>query len=111
MFDVTKQLPEDIMHIFLEGVCMLHTTVLLHYLIYEEGLITLDEFNRKVKSYPYKYFETKPAPVSVHAVRDYDLSGNQSGKFSGHLYYYIFVLNACRNPNVATVSHDHFISL
>ena len=68
MFDVTKRLPEDIMHVFLEGICVLHTAILLHYLIFEAELITLDEFNGKLRSYPYLYFETKP---SAQAIKDY----------------------------------------
>ena len=35
------------MHLFLEGVCVLHTAVLLKYLIYEEMLFTLDAFYLK----------------------------------------------------------------
>ena len=35
-FDVTDQLPQDIVHLFLEGVCVFHTAILLKYLIYEE---------------------------------------------------------------------------
>ena len=80
MFDVTQQLPEDIMHVFLEGMCVLHTAILLHYLIFDEELITVDEFNGKINSYPYLYFETKPTPLSAQAIKDYDLSGKQSGE-------------------------------
>lgn len=81
MFDVTKQLPEDIMHVFLEGICVLHTAILLHHLIFEAELITLDEFNGKLRSYSYLYFEIKPTPLSAQAIKDYDLSGKQSGKY------------------------------
>ena len=67
-FDVTDQLPQDIMHLFLEGVCVFHTVILLKYLIYEEELFTLDSFNAKLNSYKYMYFETKPAALSAHAL-------------------------------------------
>ena len=74
-FDITDQLPQDIMHLFLEGVCVLHTAVLLKYLIYEEKLLTLDVFNLKVKTYKYLYFETKPTSLSVHAVKEHYMNG------------------------------------
>ena len=70
-FDVTDQLPQDIMHLFLKGVCVLHTSVLLKYLIYEEQLLTLDALNIKIKPYKYLYFETKPTPLSVHGVKEH----------------------------------------
>ena len=50
--------------------------------IFEAELITLDEFNGKLRSYPYLYFETKPTPLSTQAIKDYDLSGKQSGKYT-----------------------------
>ena len=79
-FDVTDQLPQDIMHLFLEGVCVLHTASLLKHLIYEEELFTLDSFNAKMKSYKYLYFETKPTPLTTYSLRDNDMTGSQTSE-------------------------------
>jgi len=77
-FDITEQLPQDLMHLFLEGLCVLHTSVLLKHLIYDEKLMSLDLFNAKVKAYKYMYFETKPAPLSMQSLKEYNLNGSQT---------------------------------
>ena len=54
-FDVTKQLPQDIMHIFLEGILSYEIKFLLkHY--FDGGLITLDQLNIKLQNFPYGLF-------------------------------------------------------
>ena len=70
------------MHLFLEGVCVLHTAILLKHFIYEEELLMLDVFNAKVNSHKYLYFETKPAVLSARALRESDMSGSQTSKYS-----------------------------
>ena len=84
-FDVTDQLPEDVMHILLEGVCMLHTAVLLRHVIFEEQIITLEFLNGLIKSYKYLSFETKPATLLLHSVREGDLSGKQTSRSTNSL--------------------------
>ena len=49
-FDVTKQLPQDIMHIFLEGILSYELKFLLkHY--FDAGLFTLEQLNTKLKNF------------------------------------------------------------
>lgn len=63
-FDVTKQLPQDIMHIFLEGILSYEMKFLLKHYI-QCGQITLDQLNTKLQNFPYGYsnVKDKPAPI------------------------------------------------
>lgn len=93
-FNVVEQLPEDVMHILLEGVCMKQTIVLLNHLILERRLMSLSQLNIKLASYPYQYFETdKPATISALSLRTCELAGKQSGKNCMRIYcYYTLVI-------------------
>ena len=78
-FDITKQLPQDLMHVILEGIFPFHIEQLLKYIL-EQSLITLSEINSRISSFPFAYFNTKPTPLS-----NCELQGTQSGIL---LYYY-----------------------
>lgn len=73
-FDVTNQLPQDLMHVLLEGVFPLHMEQFLKYIVEDMGILTLDQINSRIASYPYAYFDEKPSQL-----HGYDLKGNQSG--------------------------------
>ena len=73
-FNVTEQLPQDLMHVLLEGVFHIHVNELLKYLVDTLSFMTLAEINHRIMSHPYAYFEEKPAPL-----RNLDPHGNQSG--------------------------------
>ena len=73
-FDVTEQLPQDLMHVLLEGVFPIHVNQLLKYLVDAISFVTLDKINCRIMSHPYAYFEEKPAHL-----RSLDPHGNQSG--------------------------------
>lgn len=73
-FDVTKQLPQDIMHVLLEGIFPLHMERLLDYIINHASLLTLDQINSRISEFPYAYFNEKPSRLSGIC-----LQGNQSG--------------------------------
>ena len=63
-FDVTKQLPQDIMHVFLEGILSYEIKFLLkHY--FDGGVITFDQLDAKLKNFPHGYsnIKDKPAPT------------------------------------------------
>ena len=51
-FDITKQLPQDLMHVLFEGNFRFHIHLLL-----ENMNVTLSEVNSKLVHYPYAYFE------------------------------------------------------
>jgi hypothetical protein len=63
-FDVTKQLPQDIMHTLLEGTVQYEIRlVLLHYI--QSGTTTLSQINGAITSHRYGYSEIsdKPDPL------------------------------------------------
>lgn len=63
-FDITKQLPQDIMHTILEGVLQYETRlVLLHFII--EKKVSLSELNALIANHDYGYSEIsdKPGPL------------------------------------------------
>ena len=73
-FDITKQLPQDLMHVMLEGVFPLHIEQLLNYVIHESNVLSLSQINSRIMAYPYAYFEEKPTPL-----KGLDIQGSQSG--------------------------------
>lgn len=73
-FDVTQQLPQDLMHVLLEGVFHIHVNEILIYLVDRISFMTLADINRRIMAHPYAYFEEKPGPL-----RSLDPHGNQSG--------------------------------
>lgn len=61
MFDVTKQLPQDIMHTILEGTVQYEIRlVLLHYI--QSGAVTLSQINGAITSFDYGYSEICDKP-------------------------------------------------
>ena len=73
-FNVTEQLPQDLMHVLFEGVFQAHIRELLKYLVEGLSVVTLVDVNSRIMSYPYAYFEEKPGPLT-----SFDPHGNQSG--------------------------------
>lgn len=63
-FNVTKQLPQDIMHVFLEGILGYEIKFLFKYL-FDTRLLTLNDLNQNIDCFSYGYSETndKPAPI------------------------------------------------
>ena len=85
-FDVTEQLPQDLMHVLLEGVFHVHVNELLKYLVDALSFVTLANINHRIMSHPYAYFEEKPAPL-----RNLDPHGNQSGTVLLYIIYYVIL--------------------
>lgn len=64
-FDVTKQLPQDIMHILLEGTVQNEVQLVLQHYI-QAGVTTLPQVNGAISSHPYGYSETRsPERISI----------------------------------------------
>ena len=63
-FDVTKQLPQDIMHTVLEGVVQYEVRLVLQHYI-QSGVTTLSQINGAINSHEYGYSEVsdKPGPL------------------------------------------------
>ena len=75
-FDVTQQLPQDVMHLLLEGIIPNNIGLLLTHVIQSLKIITLAEINARIKSYPYAYFESRPSELTV---TKFDTGGHQTG--------------------------------
>lgn len=73
-FDVTRQLPQDLMHVLLEGIFPLHLEQLLQHVVEVAGLLTLDQLNSRITEFPYAYFSNKPGHL-----KGFDPQGSQTG--------------------------------
>ena len=71
-FDITRNIPQDMMHILLEGAFPIHLKLLLENV---HGPVTLVNVNRKLKEFPFAYFQDRPKPL-----KSTDLTGSQTGK-------------------------------
>lgn len=63
-FNVTKQLPQDLMHIFLEGILSYHMKYMLNNYI-EESSCSLNVINRDIQKFPLGYSEQNNRPVLI----------------------------------------------
>lgn len=70
-FDITKNIPQDMMHILLEGAFPLHLKLLMEN---APRPVTLGNINRKLKEFPFAYFQERPK-----ALTSTDLTGSQTG--------------------------------
>ena len=66
-FDVTQMLPQDIMHVMLEGVIQHEIKQVLLHLV-ENGDIQLETFNSKLRNFPYSYFDRRDKPSEIQPV-------------------------------------------
>lgn len=87
-FDVTKQLPQDLMHVILEGIFPLHIEQLLQYVVNDLAVLSLSQINNRIKDFPYAYFNERPSPLTSFTVQ-----GSQSGMQV--FYIVIFLQHAC----------------
>ena len=68
-FDITENLPQDIMHVLLEGVFPCHLEQLLNYIVCESSVLSISQINSRIKSFPYAYFQEKPSPISGSVIQ------------------------------------------
>ena len=63
-FDVTKQLPQDVMHILLEGIIQYELNLVLN-VFYAAGSFSLDQLNASIANHDYSFHEvsSKPPPL------------------------------------------------
>ena len=71
-FDVCEQFPQDIMHVFLEGVLAYEIKYLLRHYINEEGVLTLSDLNKEIQTLSYGYSHIKDKPCVIKTT-DLDL--------------------------------------
>lgn len=75
-FDVTTQLPQDLMHVLLEGIIPVQIGFLLIHAIDTLQVLTLADVNARISAYPYAYFEVHP---SLLKDTNFDVAGRQTG--------------------------------
>ena len=63
--DVCKCMPEDIMHVLLEGLVPYETKLVLKKLIDESRCFTLKELNHRIESFDYGYMNKKNQPTLI----------------------------------------------
>lgn len=88
-FDIFKQLPHDIMHVFLEGICRRHLWFVLYDLI-DTKRSTLVEINSRIKYFNFGpfYIQNKPK-----AIREGDIVGvKKTIIMKASEMYWIFLL-------------------
>ncbi|KAG7456398.1 hypothetical protein JOB18_008800 [Solea senegalensis] len=78
-FDLIQQMPQDIMHIILEGVAPMEIKCVLKYLVLS-GQMELDMFNSAMQSFPFSPLDIrdKPCPISVSTLASNDNRLKQS---------------------------------
>lgn len=70
--DVTLCLPQDCMHILIEGPIEIVIRHLLKYCIFELQLFSIEQFNKRITYFDYGHFKNdKPAPI----LRDHLIDG------------------------------------
>lgn len=82
--DVTQCLPQDIMHVLLEGVCEVTIRAHLRYYILERRLFTVEELNERIDNFDFGLFkDNKPGIIlQQHIQRDNTLKQTASQLFN-----------------------------
>lgn len=85
-FHVVTQLPQDIMHVLLEGVVPYEVRLMLKTFITEDELLTLDMLNERISYFCYSSSEAadKPSAFTIHSFTSLRQSGMNSN-MSKHL--------------------------
>ncbi len=108
-FDVTKQLPQDIMHTLLEGTVQYEVRlVLLHFI--QNGDITLRQLNGAILNHNYGYSETSDKPGSL---RDAVFFGEERYKLkynAAQTRLFLRILPYILSPMIDT-SDEHYTFL
>ena len=80
-FDICEQLPQDVMHVLLEGVVPRSVALVLQHVIVDLRIISIDALNARIASFPYAYFESpnKPSRISMPSILNLELEGTQTG--------------------------------
>ena len=64
--DVTQQLPQDVMHVLLEGICIYHVKLLIQNLI-ERDILTINQLNGAIEAFDHGRIpqSQRPTPLKV----------------------------------------------
>ena len=92
------QLPQDVMHVLLEGVLPLETKLMLNVFIFEEKYFSLQFLNERIQSFSYGREESRnkvPKPIE----RTHLMSSSSKLRLSGKLD----TLTQCHNSSVCII--------
>lgn len=93
LFNVADwQLPQDIMHVILEGILPLELKMLLNHLTAVQKLFTIGELNDRIESFQFGYSESKPSRIEPS-----HLDGNLRQNGNILLYVYYIYMQYCKN--------------
>lgn len=90
-FNVTQQLPQDIMHVFLEGILASHLKYFLKQ-CFNETDMTLDKLNREVKIFPLGYSQLQNRPVLIKESDLENKSSTNLGQTASQMHLLVFIL-------------------
>ena len=70
-FDVTQDLPQDIMHVLIEVIAAIVIQAFLRYCIFEAEIFTIEEFNERMSYFDFGHFKlNKPADLTVEQINE-----------------------------------------
>lgn len=90
-FNVTKQLPQDTMHIFLEGILSYEMKFLFNYLFDNRGL-TLHYLNQEIDHFAYGYTEKNDKPAPIKEVDLEFKSSSNLGQSASQMWLLAYIL-------------------
>lgn len=90
-FDVTKQLPQDIMHIFLEGILCYAMKFLFKHL-FNAKCLNLQDLNEAIDHFAYGYSEKKAKPSPIKQVDLEFQSSSNLGQNASQMFLFACIL-------------------
>ena len=104
-FDVCEQFPQDIMHVFLEGVLAYKLKYLLRHYIEEESTFSLQDLNQEIQTFSYGYSHIKDKPCVIKATDLDRQSSSNLGQGAANMWLLAQVLPIILRKFVTTDSH------
>lgn len=81
------QLPQDVMHVILEGILNLETQLLISSFVHDESYFTLDFLNERIANFPYGRSEKRNKPP--RAFTNANLSGSKLPLSGIYIHMYL----------------------
>lgn len=103
-FDVCEQFPQDIMHVFLEGVLAYEFKYLLRHYIEEESTLNLHDLNQEIQTFSYGYSHIKDKPCIIKATDLDRQSSSNLGQGAANMWLLAQVLPIILRKFVTTDS-------
>lgn len=91
-FHVVEQLPQDIMHVLLEGVIPYELTLMLDNFICEKGYLTLVQLNDGIACFAYSLHEVKDTPSPI-TYTSHGIKLSQTGLSYYHIPLFLLVFH------------------